>query len=277
MKVLLATSDFKNAFQQVYPDLEVLPRRVRGTYDCDLLIFTGGEDVDPGLYGERSHPSVHSNRSRDEAERNVYSNYTAGYIKAKKILGVCRGIQILNVMQGGTLHQDLYSKGMSHRASHNVNWEDGTTELLTKLTLVNSLHHQAVKDIGFGKFGYRVLATEPDTGVYESILWGNSILGVQFHPEFFSNDSWQKKYFFDAMEKWINGESLFDEKAYAKAQKEKLRELKARITSKKGRPVSEEERLYTIGTNTSPRVARGVDGMWTFTSSMGDAELDEGS
>ena len=228
MKVLLATGDFAEYFKVMYPDLDIVPTRPSKKMECDLLIFTGGEDVNPMEYGENAHPTVHYNASRDRKEKNVYSYFRNNIVRAKKVLGVCRGIQILNVVQGGTLYQDLNSIGKGHRGSHEIKWEDGTTDLLNKLTQVNSLHHQAVQYIPRGSGG-TILATEPNTGVVESVLWKDNILGVQFHPEFFPTGSEIKKYFLEAMERWVSGESLFNSKRDSSKEEESPSRKYARI------------------------------------------------
>lgn len=212
MKVLLATNDFSNYFERHYPDLEVYPNVSAGRMpkmQVDLVIFTGGEDLNPAMYGERPNGTDYFNKGRDEQERNVWYLMGDRTIKTKKILGVCRGHQFLNVMMGGNLHQDLYRIKSSHSFEHDVVWSDGIMESL-KLPYVNSMHHQAIRNIGDNR-RYVVLAKEPKTEIIESITWFDRngeerYLGVQFHPEFMDREFGGS--FFDSMEKWANGENI---------------------------------------------------------------------
>ena len=80
------------------------PRVRAGDYDG--ILFTGGEDVDPSFYGEESkaHESVHDHRPRDEFEFSLLKGAVA---RRAPILGICRGVQMINVGFGGTLYQDM--------------------------------------------------------------------------------------------------------------------------------------------------------------------------
>jgi gamma-glutamyl-gamma-aminobutyrate hydrolase PuuD len=226
MKVLLATKDFQSQFREVYPDLEIYPDDSYPNKEVDLLIFTGGEDINPALYREKPRGTNYFNRERDEKETNVWTAYRQKIIKAKKVLGVCRGIQFLNVMMGGNLYQDLYSEGMAHKGTHEVRWIPETTDILNKMTFVNSMHHQAVKKLSSER-GYKILATEPTTGVIEAVIWSNAILGVQFHPEFMGDRN--KAYFFDAIEQWIKGKPLAHKLEVKEEQPKKYTDYEAKL------------------------------------------------
>ncbi len=171
-------------------------RALRGMFErVDGLILTGGVDVAPELYGEERHPrlgAVHP--ERDTAEVPLARWAVAEH---KPLLGICRGIQLLNVALGGTLYQDLETQRpgpIDHEisAKHEC-WEGldhGLTlaedsrlaELLGESELqVNSLHHQALKDVAPG---LRVVGHAPD-GVIEAVEGtdGGFVLAVQCHPE----------------------------------------------------------------------------------------------
>ncbi len=159
----------------------------------DGVLLTGGEDVDPALYGqEQSKKCGAPNRARDETE-------IALAIGARELglplLAICRGPQLLNVAFGGTLIQDIpseLSNTLNHNADddravrvHPVSIEPDTITAraigATDVT-VNSLHHQSVKDVAPG---FRVTATSPD-GIIEAIEWDGDdwwALAVQWHPE----------------------------------------------------------------------------------------------
>jgi putative glutamine amidotransferase len=157
----------------------------------DGLVVTGGAfDVPPELYGEARRPECGPTKpERTAFERDLLEAALAARLP---VLGVCGGMQLLNVVRGGTLHQDLAAGGISGHEqpppkdlpSHPVSVEAGTqlAALVGAGELrVNSTHHQAVKDVGTGVL---VSARAPD-GVVEAIELPDVrfALGVQWHPE----------------------------------------------------------------------------------------------
>ncbi len=167
----------------------------------DGLLLTGGEDVDPALYGETAHPTVDINPLRDAFEIALTKGARD---RDLPIFAICRGIQVLNVALGGTLVQDIPSQvpgAFDHwftvpphqpfSLAHEV-WIDKDT-MLSRLMRerlndadsceVNSRHHQAVKRVAVGLI---VTATAPD-GVIEAVedATARFCLGVQWHPENF--------------------------------------------------------------------------------------------
>jgi putative glutamine amidotransferase len=158
----------------------------------DGLVVTGGAfDVPPELYGEARRPECGPTKpDRTAFERNLLEAALAARLP---VLGVCGGMQLMNVVRGGTLHQDLArDAGLSGHEqpppkdvpSHPVAVSAGT-QLATLVGAgelrVNSTHHQAVKDVGTGVL---VSARAPD-GVVEAIELPDLrfALGVQWHPE----------------------------------------------------------------------------------------------
>ena len=159
----------------------------------DGLLLSGGEDVDPAFYGQERLPECQPpDRERDAMELALARMALA---RDLPILGICRGIQALNVARGGTLYQDLgtqlpetHPHAMSHlpRATltHEIVVERGSrlSEILGVERLgVNSLHHQAVREPGAG---LRVVALADD-GVVEAMEASDHrfVVAVQYHPE----------------------------------------------------------------------------------------------
>ena len=154
--------------------------------ECDGLVLTGGVDVHPKYYGEEINGTDKIDDLRDSFEMSLCEKYEKA---GKPILGICRGIQLINIYFGGTLHQDLGFIGNCHRNDkpdgvvHNV--RAAKCSLVEKLYgdefPVNSFHHQAVKNVAPG-FAATALSTEH--GIIEAIEHKTRpIFGVQWHPE----------------------------------------------------------------------------------------------
>jgi gamma-glutamyl-gamma-aminobutyrate hydrolase PuuD len=107
--------------------------RKAGTIEeADLVIFTGGQDVDPQFYGERMHQRTKFSHSRDQADIATYVRCLKAGIP---MLGICRGMQFLHVMNGGKLYQDVDQ----HNSEHPM-WD---VRNKIKIDRVSSVHHQA--------------------------------------------------------------------------------------------------------------------------------------
>lgn len=165
----------------------------RALYGIDGLLLSGGEDIHPGWYG--ADPSPHLNppdRERDLFELAVFA---AARQQELPILGICRGIQLINVGLGGSLFQDLPSErpgpvahdpGKARDArTHSVRLQEGSRAAValgrTALT-VNSFHHQAIDRLANGL----VASGWSDDGVIEaaeSPAGAPWLLAVQWHPE----------------------------------------------------------------------------------------------
>lgn len=152
----------------------------------DVLVMTGGEDLKPSRYGAKPSPKLGTvNADRDDFDFRLLA---AARRRNLPVIGICRGCQLLNVAFGGTLWQDLPTefpgKDIQHRkVYHKLSVEpDSRFAQVTGVTnvLVNSFHHQAVKDLAPG---FRIVGRAPD-GVVEVIECDSyPAIGVQFHPE----------------------------------------------------------------------------------------------
>jgi len=183
--------------------------RVRAQ-DYDGILFTGGEDVDPSFYGEqKQHDNVHAHRPRDEFE---FALLRGALERRAPILGICRGVQMINVGFGGTLYQDMKKDAepqIEHRqtnagksrqeTTHTVLVTDAESRLGAIVQgaacRVNSLHHQAVKRLGRG---LKVTARSED-GFIEAVEAAGEypfLLAVQWHPEeMIANSNQQREIF----------------------------------------------------------------------------------
>lgn len=171
--------------------LEQLGARPQGGYapepdlTCDGLVLCGGGDLDCRLFGQRDCGSDPPDPVRDRAELLLFD----AFFRAKKpILGICRGMQLINVALGGTLIQDLpaqarpFHAGTDRDMIHPIRAAEGgfLHDLYGPVFPVNSWHHQAVDALGEG---LRTCAWA-ESGFPEALEHGSlPILAVQFHPE----------------------------------------------------------------------------------------------
>ena len=167
----------------------------------DGLLLSGGNDVDPLLYQERITAKCGSlDTARDNYEVSAAKFAVANHLP---ILGICRGIQILNIALGGTLYQDLPSSGFElhcilakkrNQGSHYIKITENSllaNILGTTKVLVNSFHHQAVRS---PSSQLEVIAVSED-GVIEAVTKPGPTftLAVQWHPEMMYDNAQQQK------------------------------------------------------------------------------------
>jgi putative glutamine amidotransferase len=172
----------------------------------DGVLFTGGEDVDPSFYDEPiKYDNVKINRARDEFEMALLDSAIKSGLP---ILGICRGIQVINVRFGGTLYQDLKNdrplgcdhkqQGSRSEPTHSVTVTEPDSLLrgfFTGMCRVNSLHHQAIKRLGHGLKVSAHSEDELDEAVELADVYP-FFLAVQWHPEeMFSEHAEQRKIF----------------------------------------------------------------------------------
>jgi gamma-glutamyl-gamma-aminobutyrate hydrolase PuuD len=108
---------------------------VENIESCDIVQFTGGEDVAPALYGEHTHPRTYFSKARDKKELEVYKKAQE---LGKFCAGVCRGGQLLNVLSGGSMYQDVQGHG-------GMGGHDAIDVQTGKVFNVTSVHHQMMK------------------------------------------------------------------------------------------------------------------------------------
>lgn len=202
LTVACATGHLSDSFREWFPDMNIIGNENNLPDKLDLLILTGGSDIHPRRYGERVTGSVGISEERDEREFEILRKALMKYPNLK-VLGVCRGMQLLNVFFGGTLHQDIGSIGKNHRYAHGLSYNH-SGHPLSWLTAVNSLHHQALRSLGFSGRNPYIIAVDVDHGLPETIVWDDSFLGVQFHPEMFATTAGSK--FFDIVKSWVSGD-----------------------------------------------------------------------
>ncbi len=157
---------------------------------CDGFIFTGGEDISPLFYNEEPRTCARTSIILDEYQLALFHKV---YASKKPFLGICRGLQLMNVALGGTLYQDIseYSKNALKHAqvsdpsdvSHSVTF--ATDNILHTLygdkIYINSYHHQAINRVADD---LRVIGKAPD-GIIEAVevIDHKFAIGVQWHPE----------------------------------------------------------------------------------------------
>ncbi|MEA1976095.1 MAG: gamma-glutamyl-gamma-aminobutyrate hydrolase family protein [Bacillota bacterium] len=176
----------------------------------DGIIFTGGEDVDISFYSNEKAEAdtlsiMKSNIERDKFELKLLKSA----IKLDKpILGICRGIQLINIYFNGTLYKDInseYKTNINHlgpldyknKKIHkiNISHDSELFKVYKRLSIdVNSFHHQAIKVVGNS---LKVIGRATD-GIVEAVEYTGKqwVLGLQYHPEMmFENDKEQLKVF----------------------------------------------------------------------------------
>ena len=161
----------------------------------DGLVLQGGADVSPETYHEQPlRPEWNGDRVRDMYEVEMLWAFV---FEQKPVLGICRGLQLINVALNGSLHQDIPTElpgairhvdpALYDTLHHDVAFQPDS--LLDRLygsdarLRVNSIHHQCIKQLGNGLV---VEATSPADGIIEAVRWTGSsfVMGVQWHPEF---------------------------------------------------------------------------------------------
>lgn len=156
---------------------------------CSGLIFPGGGDINPHLFHQTNEGSRHIDTELDLLQLRAFEQAHRAHIP---ILGICKGMQIINVGLGGTLIQDLSTSPIHTSTSRDVYHPTTIAktsflyELYGENVTVNSRHHQAVNQLG-----HELIPIQwcPDDSCIEAIMHSTlPILGVQWHPERLQSD-----------------------------------------------------------------------------------------
>ncbi|MFN2363178.1 MAG: gamma-glutamyl-gamma-aminobutyrate hydrolase family protein [Halarsenatibacteraceae bacterium] len=178
----------------IIPELSNLKKAEKYIDLIDGLVFSGGQDISPVLYGETPISELETDLVRDKWELELFK---LAYQEKIPLLGICRGMQLFNIALGGTLYQDIieqYDKELVHLAKneknqveyiqHKVSITEGTklSEYMCEdEIIVNSYHHQSVRETGKNL----KVAAKSQGGIIEAIETTEDrfLIGVQWHPE----------------------------------------------------------------------------------------------
>lgn len=189
----------------VWIEPDDLPKAIDRMLQCDGLLLPGGEDVDPEYYGQTpTEKCGEIVKARDHTEMKMLEAFLS---TGKPILGICRGVQLMNVYFGGTLHQDIQDiasckhDDYPHKdlGNHMVTLADGSklAQIMRQRVLrVNSLHHQAVDQVAPGL----IAAAVSEDGITEAVEYPahRFCIGVQWHPEHMSGLSKRHRRIFNS-------------------------------------------------------------------------------
>ena len=159
---------------------------------CDGLLFPGGEDIDPGYYGENPHKNL--GEIRPEVDKFLFHSLLYSLEQRKPALGICKGMQMMVVATGGSLYQDIYSQREEETFLHcqsgrrtygvhqvQIDKDSRLFQILeTGQIATNSMHHQSVRTLGKGLR----LSAHTEDGIVEAVeSLDGRLIGVQWHPE----------------------------------------------------------------------------------------------
>ena len=170
---------------------------------CDGFLFTGGHDVDPAIYGQEKLPICGEIcPGRDSMEEKLLK---AAVEADKPVLGICRGLQLINAVLGGTLYQDIaaqFPSDTNHRMAAPYGRAEHTVAVSPEMSFgdlplvlgVNSCHHQGIRHLAPC---LKPMATAPDGLVEAFYMPGKRhVRAVQWHPEFFPVEDELSNYIF---------------------------------------------------------------------------------
>ena len=164
---------------------------------CDGFLVTGGSDIDPKWFGEEN-----TGKSKDiDLDMDLLDKQVVEYaVKSKKpMMGICRGIQSINAFMGGTLYQDIGNDHRNKKYDHEVHTIKNRLLDFDENIIVNSYHHQAVKDVAPNM---QAIAWHKD-GTIEAIIHNElPIIATQWHPEKIPNDK-VSKYIFQRFKRTV--------------------------------------------------------------------------
>ena len=176
----------------------------------DGVVFSGGGDIDPVLFNQEKHETVdYMDEERDAFEMKLME---AAFARDMPILAICRGVQVMNVQQGGDLIQDIPSQTDSKQEHSQRNQKVGEHDVFDQVTIpegdnpisrsmgagsvsINSFHHQALGDVADS---LAVVATSED-GIIEAVYAPKQTyaVGTQWHPERLASTDAKNQALFD--------------------------------------------------------------------------------
>lgn len=184
----------------------ITPTRSPARERLDGIVVAGGADIDPGLYGQPNVAARHVDPTRDRLELDLIRWAVE---VGKPLLGICRGMQLLNVALGGTLHQEASTVYPSFKPTHGLyhqitlrrpvhilkrGWVSSLLGTGRKVHLVNSLHHQSIAEVAPD---LDVVAVDEHGMIQaiESVKKSVFTVGFQWHPELMPHSTRQMSFF----------------------------------------------------------------------------------
>jgi gamma-glutamyl-gamma-aminobutyrate hydrolase PuuD len=179
---------------------------------CDMLIFWGGTDINPQIYGEKNYASHPSDHKRDFFECKVFDQALKHKIP---MLGICRGAQLLCAKLGGKLYQDVDGHGKNHNII--IEEDVGTWKKGTEL-FITSTHHQMMRPtdamtvVGRAEFNTTKAITEKGVKTFNEpeievvVHKGERVLMVQGHPEYMTAGQPFPKFTMQAIKQYLGVE-----------------------------------------------------------------------
>ncbi len=203
MKILILKGD-NDQYKDAFTSLGTVTTKLNQLANCDLVVFTGGADVDPSFYEDNEISKTHTNKARDLVELGVHNHCK---ILEIPMVGICRGAQFLNVMNRGVLIQHVNNHNNCNHAMFTPN---------DKVITVSGDHHQMIYPKGdFELLGWAKESTNFETGGKvsvknfhrklagrepEVIFWPSTrCLGFQYHPEWMDTKSEGFKFFINTL------------------------------------------------------------------------------
>jgi len=187
--------DFGSSYAPFLANLGDVSNNTDNLEGIDLLVFTGGSDIDPSLYNHKKDKRTHSQPERDAKEVEIFKRARALNIP---MLGICRGAQLLCVMAGGTLLQHIDG----HSGNHNIDTKDGRS------IIVNSGHHQMQQPPDNAVAVAWANPPQSELGIkeYEVVYYPEiKALGIQFHPEALPSQSTGSNYALALIQSYLWG------------------------------------------------------------------------